>query len=386
VSKLGEGTAIVGVGETRLGLFPDRTTVDLQAEAVMAALRDAGLGRADVDGLFNLGPMSQPIPLFGMMLAEYLGIHPTLQTVVDAGGTWSMIHLLVSCVQAVQSGLCSVAVGTFGENAATGRTVAGRGWTTTAGWPEYEVPFGISGAVTPYALLASRHMAEFGTTSDALCEVAMSARRHASLNENAFRRSLFTRDEYFASRFVSTPLRLLDCSTIIDGAGAVVVTSAERARDLPNRPVEVLSYASHLSHRNVGQFTSFDDLKIGDMTATALGRAGLALSDIDVVEVHDAFTFSTLLFVEEIGLCGRGECGAYAAGGGLDIGGPCPVNTHGGLLSQGHVGGMLHVTEAVHQVRGTAGPRQVMGAEVAMVAGGGGMFGGNAALTVGVAR
>jgi acetyl-CoA acetyltransferase len=229
-------------------------------------------------------------------------------------------------------------------------------------------------------------MAEFGATEEGLCAVAMSARRHAALNENAFRRTPFTRDEYFASRFIARPLRLLDCATIVDGAGAVVVTTSERARDLPHQAVEVLSYASHNSHRNVGQFTTFDDLRVREMTERVLGRAGLALSDVDVATIHDAITISTLVYIEEMGFCGRGEGGAYAESGGLDLGGPCPVNTHGGLLSQGHLGGMLHAVEAVRQLRGEAGARQVHDAEVALMGGGGGMLGGNAVLALGRTR
>ena len=383
MKSFGAGAAIVGIGETRLGKRPGRTGLELQAEAVIAALDDAGLGRDDVGGLFALGPYSQSSQMFGMTLAEYLGVHPSVESAIDAGGTWSPILMVANSVWAVQSGMCEVAVCVFGEAAATGRPVAGKGWTTTADVPEYEVPFGVTGAVVPYALLASRHMAEFGTTEEALGQVAMSARRHASLNDNAYRRDPFGIDEYLASRMISSPLRLLDCSTMVDGSGAVVVASVTRARQLKRRPVEVLSVGSHLSHRNVGQFRGFEELRIAEVGATVLRRAGLTVADVDVAEIHDAFTISTLLYVEELGLCGRGECGDYAAGGGLDLGGACPVNTHGGLLSQGHVAGMLHVTEAVRQIRGDAGAAQVEGAEVAMVAGGGGIFGVNAAMLLG---
>jgi acetyl-CoA acetyltransferase len=349
----------------------------------VAALDDAGLGRSDIDGLFNLAPMAQPIPLFAMSLAEYLGIHPVFQSSVDAGGTWSIMAMILNCVQAVQSGQCSVAVCTYGEPFATGRSAGGRGMTTTAGWPAYEAPFGIAGAVVAYALLASRHMAEFGTTEEALCAVAMSARRHAALNEGAFRRSLFSEAEYFDSRPISTPLRLFDCSTIVDGAGALVVTSKERADDLRQPAVQVLSHAGHMSHRDVGQFTSFDDLRVRESTQMALQAAGLSITDVDLAVVHDAFTISTLVFVEEMGLCPRGQGGPYAQSGGLDLGGSCPINTHGGLLSDGHLAGVRHAIEAVRQLRGMAGTRQVQGAEVALIAGGGGMFGGNAVMALG---
>ena len=383
--SFGGGTAIVGVGETRLGKRPGRTALELQAEAVMAALADAGLGREDVDGVFNLGPYSQPSQMFAMTFSEYLGFHPTVQGSIDAGGTWSAMLMVANCIWAVQSGMANVAVCTFGEAAATGRPVSGKGWTTTADLPEFELPFNVTGAVVPYALIASRHMAEFGTTPEVFGAIAASARRHAALNDNAFRRTPFTFEEYLASRMVSTPLRLLDCSTMVDGAGAIVVTSMERARDLRRPPVEVLGAASYLSHRNVGQFAGFDELRVADVGRRALGQAGVALDDVDVAEIHDAFTISTLVYLEDLGFCARGEGGDYVLSGAIDLGGACPVNTHGGLLSQGHVGGFLHVTEAVHQLRGGCGPRQVEGAEVALVAGGGGIFGVNAAMVFGKA-
>jgi acetyl-CoA acetyltransferase len=379
----GEGCAIVGIGETALGSQPGRTALDLQAEAVRTALADAGLGPGDVDGLFNLGPYSRPAQMFAMTLAEYLGLSPSVQASIDAGGTMSPVMMVANAIWAIRSGLCAVAVCTFGEAAATGRVKAGRGWTSTADTVEFEEPYGIVGAVVPYALLASRHMAEFGTTEGTLFEVAASARRHAALTPNAVRRTPFTIDEYRASRMIATPLRLFDCSTMVDGGGALVITSADRARDLRHDPVSVLGVAAQMTHRNAGEFPGFDELGIGAVGRRALGMAGVEIGDVDVAEIHDAFTISTVVYLEELGFCARGETGAHAAGGHLDHGARCPVNTHGGLLSQGHVAGMLHFTEAVKQLRGKEGERQVPGAEVAMVAGGGGILGVNAVMLLG---
>jgi len=381
--NFGEGCAIVGIGETALGPQPGRSALDLQAEAVQRALTDAGLGPGDVDGLFNLGPYSRPAQMFAMTLAEYLGLSPSVQASIDAGGTMSPIMMVANAIWSIRSGLCTVAVCTFGEAAATGRVKAGRGWTSTADTLEFEEPFGISGAVVPYALLASRHMAEFGTTDETLFAIAASARRHAALTPNAVRRTPFTLEEYRASRLIASPLRLLDCSTMVDGGGALVITTAERARDLPHDPVTILGVDARMTHRNAGEFPGFDELGIGAVGRRALERAGVGLADVDVAEIHDAFTISTVLYLEELGFCGRGEAGAYAAAGNLDHGARCPVNTHGGLLSQGHVAGMLHFTEAVKQLRGKEGDRQVPGAEVAMVAGAGGILGVNAVMLLG---
>jgi acetyl-CoA acetyltransferase len=376
---------IVGIGETKLGKRPGVTAIELQAEAVIAALADAGLGKQDLDGLFNLGPYSNPSQMFGLTLAEYLGARPSVQAAIDGGGTWTPLYMLANCIWAVEAGQCTVAVCTYGEPAATGRPVQGSGWTTAGARPEYEYPFGITGAVGPYGLLASRHTALYGTTSEGLGAVAMSARRHAALNDNAVRRTPFTMEEYMASRMVASPLRLLDCSTMVDGAGAVVVTTLDRARDLPHKPVSVRGLASRTSCRTVSQFLDFDNMELKAVADRALHQAGVELSDVDVAEIHDAFTISVLVYLEEIGFCKRGEGSDYALGGNLDLGSACPVNTHGGLLSQGHVAGFLHMTEAVKQIRGDAGAHQVPGAEVAMVAGNGGMFGVNAVMILGEA-
>src|SRR5262249_46280462 len=149
--------------------------------------------------------------------------------------------------------------------------------------------------------------------------IAVSARRHAMLNDNAVMREPMTLEDHHSSRMIASPFRLLDCSVMVDGAGAVVVTSAERARDLPHLPISVLGIAGHASHLHSGQMTSFEDLHIGETAERALGSAGVALPDVDLVEIHDAFTISTMVYLEEIGFCGRGEGSAYALEGNLDL-------------------------------------------------------------------
>jgi acetyl-CoA acetyltransferase len=375
--------AIVGIGETPLGKRPGSTTVELQAEAVLAALADAGISPASVDGLFNLGPYSRPSMMFASTLGEYLGIHPAVQISMDAGGVLSPMLMIANAVASIQSGLCSVAVAVFGEPAATGKPVEGRGWTTTADDIEFEAPFGIVGTVAPYALLANRHAAIYGSRPEHLGAIALSARRHALLNPNAVMRKPLDMETYLASRPIADPLKLLDCSVMVDGAGAVVITSLDRARDLPHAPILLTGAAMRASHRNVGQFPDFPDLGIRALAAQALSRAGVTLKDVDVATIHDAFTISTLVYLEEVGFCERGEGGDYVAEGNIDLGSRCPVNPHGGLLSQGHVGGMLHVVEAVRQLRHGCGERQVPDANVALIAGGGGIMGVNGVFVLG---
>ena len=378
-----ERCVAVGLGETQLGRRPGINAIELQAEAVVMAMADAGLPMSAVDGLYSLGPYSRPQMMAAATLGEYLGISPTVQTVVDVGGVLSPLMMLSCAASAIAEGQCRTAVITFGEASATGRPVAGHGWTTTADTPEYEAPAGILGNVVPYALLAARHGALYGTRPEDLGAIAIATRNNASRNPNALRRTPFGLDEYMASRLIATPLRLFDCSNMVDGAGAILLTSGDRARDLAQPGVSLLGSAMRASHRDIGQFPDFDELGISKIAELALGRAGMKLSDVDVATIHDAFTISTLVYLEEIGFCGRGEGGDFARAGGLELGSRCPINPHGGLLSQGHVGGVLHVVEAIRQLRGDCGDRQVPGASVSLVAGGGGIMGINGVFVFG---
>ena len=375
--------AIVGLSETPLGKRPGVTAVELQAEAVLAALTDAGLPASSVDGLFNLCSYSQPSMMFAATLGEYLGLRPSVQESIDVGGVVSPMLGIIHAIAAIQSGQCRVAVCVFGEPAATAKPIQGPGWTTTSADIEFEAPFGIVGTVIPYAMLAGRHAALYGTRPEHLGAIACSARRHAILNTNAVMRKPMDMNAYLQSRPIADPLKLFDCSVMVDGAGAVVLTRLEQARDLSHKPVVLLGSAVRASHRNVGQFPDFPELGIREIADTALRQAGVSLADVDVATIHDAFTISTLVYVEEIGFCGRGEGGDYVTEGNIDLGSRCPVNPHGGLLSQGHVGGMLHVVEAARQLRHGCGERQVANAEIAMIAGGGGIMGVNGVFILG---
>jgi acetyl-CoA acetyltransferase len=229
--------------------------------------------------------------------------------------------------------------------------------------------------VIPYALAAQRHMHRYGTTKEQLGAVAVSARAHAVLNPRAQMRKALTLADYLAARPIADPFGLLDCSVMSDGAGAVVLTTVERARDLGTTPVRVLGFGGKATHKNVNQMPDLDELGLRPAGEMALARAGLAIGDADFCCIHDACTISTILGVEALGLCPEGQGGAYAAAGALDLGGPCPVNPHGGLLSHAHIGGMNHLCEAVRQLRHEAEPaRQVPEAQLGVVSGNGGVF------------
>ncbi|MGE0215951.1 thiolase C-terminal domain-containing protein [Mycolicibacterium sp.] len=367
--------ALVGIGETAVGKQPGRTAVDLQAEAVIRACEDAGITVGDLDGLFNLGPYSRPFPMFSASLNEYLGIRLNRQATIDVGGIVSPSYMLNNAIAAVERGECSLVACTFGEAAATGRLKEGRGWTMAADDLEFEAPFGLVGSVLPYALVMARHIGEHGTPMAGFGAVALAARKHAMLTDNAVMRGPLTMDDYLASRAIASPIKLLDSSVIVDGAGAVIIASKEVAAELGAVPVHVRSSAMRSSHRNIGQFPGIVELGIDEVGARALAGAGLTLSDIDLLQVHDAFTISVIVFLEELGFCKRGTGGDYALDGNLELGSACPVNTNGGHLSQGHVSGMLHITEAVRQLRGQAGRRQLPDPRFVMVAGAGGYFG-----------
>jgi acetyl-CoA acetyltransferase len=368
---------IVGMGETAMGRLEGSTSLGLQAEASRLALADAGIKPAAVDAVYNLDPYTQAMSMFAQSLLEYMGLRPTVAATIDAGGTVTPMTMILNAIAAIGQGYADVALCTFGENALTGRPkgVHGLPQGPSLGQEEFEEPFGCIGMVIPYALVAQRHMQRYGTTKEQLGAVAMSARRHAGLNPRAQMRKPMTMADYMDARPIADPFGLLDCSVMSDGAGAVVLTTVERARDLRTTPVRVLGFGGKATHKNVNQMPDLDDLGLRPAGDMALGRAGLRITDADFCCIHDAFTISTVLGAEALGLCAPGEGGPYSAAGKLDLGGPCPVNPHGGLLSHAHIGGMNHLCEAVRQLRHEAeAPRQVAGAKVGVVSGNGGVF------------
>jgi acetyl-CoA acetyltransferase len=239
---------------------------------------------------------------------------------------------------------------------------------------EWEEPFGLHGMVTPYALLAQRYLHDYGATPLDFAEVAVLTRRHALNNDNAQMTKPISLEDHQQSRPISSPLRLLDCSLVSDGGGALVLMSRDRARHLGLPYVSVTSLAMRATHGSIMQAPDIAGLAVSEAANDAFDAAGHGPEDMQVALVHDAFTVSVLLSLEALGFCGPGQAGAYIRSGKAAMGGSCTLNPHGGLLSQGHIGGMLHVTEAVHQLKGTAGRRQVENVRRAVVSGNGGVF------------
>ncbi len=361
--------AIVGVaesdlGEVALGMSP----LDLMAQGIQRALDDCGLNLQDVDGLFGAATQSRMLTL---ALREYLGIDPRHGDSTYLGGSSFMTHV-AHAQAAIEAGLCEVAVITYGS---TQRT-EGRSATRARDINPYETPFKPFLPSTAYALAASRHMHEFGTTREQLAEIAVAARKWAQLNPAAWEKKELTIEQVLSSRMVSYPLTVRDCCLVTDGGGAIVMTSAERARDLRKPPAYVLGCGESASHTAISNMPDLTRTAARESGARAYAMAGLSPLDIDVREVYDAFTLTTLLFLEDLGFCAKGEGGPFVSDGKLRPGGSLPTNTNGGGLSYCHPGmyGLFLLIEAVRQLRGECGLRQVPRCDVALAHGNGGVL------------
>lgn len=361
-------SAVIGVGHGGLGEAPGRSSLEIMAEAVHAALADAGVGLRDVDGLFT-GSASHFMPT--LSVAEYLGIRPDFQDGTMVGGSSFVGHCL-NATMALHAGLCDVALICYGSNQ---RTAGGR--LVTMSEPQaYEHVFRPRYPISAYALAAARHMHQYGTTRTHLAEVAVAARRWAQMNPEAFARGPLSIGDVLDARPISDPLTTLDCCLVTDGGAAVVMTRADRAKDAPKKPVYFLGGAGATRHRQISQMPDITTTAAADSGRRAFAMAGITPADVDVLELYDAFTINTILFLEDLGFCRKGEGGPFVAGGAIAPGGRLAVNTNGGGLSCTHPGmyGLFTVTEAVRQLRGTCGARQIAGAEIALAHGNGGVL------------
>jgi acetyl-CoA acetyltransferase len=370
---------IVGVGESPVGRVPGLDTLGLQRKAASAALQDAGLALSDIDGLLTTPVRVENWAMPCGVVAEGLGIRPRYLATLDVAGA-SGASMLHHAAMAVATGQCHTVLCVAGQNllsfsssGAAVRKLADAGWAH----PEFEAPYGPL-VPTLYALAAQRHMAEYGTTPEQLAKVAVTMRAHAALNRNAHKRDPLGMGDVMASRMITSPLRMLDCALVSDGAAAFIVTTPERARDMRQPGVRLLGSGYGHSHTYIGDYRDITTTGAAQSGRHAYAMAGLAPADIDVAQLYDCFTITVLIELEDLGFCAKGESGAYVESEGIGLDSAVPVTTHGGLLSAGHpglAGGMFHVIEGVRQLRGQAEARQVKGARTALVHGNGGIIG-----------
>lgn len=369
--------AIAGVAESDLGIT-GKSILHLQAQAIAGALADAGLSLKDVDGLATAGASR----FSTAQVAEYLGIQPAWTDSTFAGGSAFEMYV-ARAAQAIEAGQCRTVLISYGSNqrSARSRSLAGviEEHTPQA---RFETPYGPLYPISYYAMAAQRYLHEYKATREDLAEVAVAAREWARLNPKAFRRDPLTVADVLAAPMISSPLTAADCCLVTDGGGAVLMTSLERARDLRRDPVVVLGYGEATTHD--GMAAADDLLKPGSIVSgrRAFAMAGLTPGDVDVAQLYDSFTITVLLTLEGLGFCGPGEAGEFVRTRAL------PYNTNGGGLSYCHPGmyGLLLLVEAVRQLRGECGPRQVAGAEIALAHGTGGIFSTHATVLLGADR
>jgi acetyl-CoA acetyltransferase len=372
-------TAIVGAATFGIGTAPGFSNFDLAAHASLKALAMASLRPRDVDGLFVV-VMDETLSTLNF--AEYLGIQPRFTDNSRTGGSSFQIQATVAALM-LAAGQCDVALIAYGSNQ---RSSAGKLVSTSRPSP-WETPYRPMRPISSYAMAAARHMHQYGTTKEQLGEVAIAARKWAQLNPEATLREDLTMESYMAARMVCDPFSARDCCLVSDGAAAVVMVRADQAADHCKRPAYLLGAAAETTHR---QIASMPDLTVtGTLEAArrAFAQARVSPSDIDVVELYDAFTINTLLFLEDMGFCAKGEGGQFVAGGSIAPGGKLPVNTNGGGLSCVHPGmyGLFTMVEASQQIMGICGARQQPDVHLAVSHGNGGELSSEAVLVLGSA-
>jgi acetyl-CoA acetyltransferase len=381
--------AIVGIGESDIGRQPGMTGLGLNAQAARRALDDAGLRPQDIDGLLTAYTLTEPHFMLGTVLCEYLGLTPDFCASIVAGGATPAI-MIGHAAAAIAGGQANTVLVLTGENRASGqsRDRAVAALASAFGHPYFEYPYGpsIPGC---YAMIARRYMHEHGTTRRQMAQVAVTTRRHACLHPNSHMREPIGIDDVLTARPIAEPLTLLDCCLISDAAGAVIVTRPDRATHGRRPPVWLHGIGEAHTHEYLLAAPSLAEFGSVRSGALACAMAGVTPGDIDVAQLYDCFTIVPIIELEELGFVPRGAGGEFWEAGEAGIGGSLPVNTHGGMLSHAHAGaagGMFGIIEAVAQLRGGLGPRQVDEAALALVHNEGGVMSSHCTLILGRER
>ena len=379
-------TAVVGVGTFGCGEAHGFTEMELLARAAHAAVTEAGLTLQDIDGVCTASVSSA---MWGLAVPEYLGLNARFIDSTMIGGSSFVAHLLPAML-ALHSGQCNAVLVCYGSTQRTatfGRKEINASRKFLDPMP-FEHPYEPMMPASAYALAASRHMHQYGTTREQLAEVAVAARAWAQLNPEAYSREPLSVADVLSSRMVSDPLSVRDCCLVTDGGGAYVLVRSDRAKDLKQSPVYVLGSATATWHRQIACMPDLTVTAAAQSGQEAYAMAGLGPKDIDVLALYDAFTINTILFLEDLGFCKKGEGGAFVQGGAIAPGGRLAVNTNGGGLSCVHPGmyGIFCLIEAVRQLRGQGGARQVAGAQTALVNGNGGTLSSQSTAILGTAQ
>ncbi|KUH82914.1 MULTISPECIES: acetyl-CoA acetyltransferase [unclassified Mycobacterium] len=373
--------AVVGAALSDCGRVPDKTAMALMAQAARRAVADAGLTKDDIDGFGGHGTLLPPIEV-----SEYLGLRPTWVDATNVGGSsWEVMARHAAA--AIAAGEIDVALLTYGSTARSDvkrRVRASAAALSTGGAMQFEAPYGAT-LIAKYAMAARRHMIEYGTTEDQLAEVAVAAHEWAAMNEYAFERERITTADVAAAPMLADPFTSKHVCLRTDGGGAVVLASERVAKDCAEEPVWILGAADAASHVSMSEWPDFTTSPAAQSGPRAFGQAGVTPADIDVCQLYDSFTSTVLLAVEDLGFCVKGEGGPFIGSGALRPGGALPTNTDGGGLASCHPGmrGMFLMVEAVRQLRGECGERQVDGARLACVHAMGGFFSHSATMILG---
>ena len=368
--------AIAGIGFSKLARTLDDGGADLAVTACREALEDAGIAPSAVDGIatfvgaYENAPLSEVVPR--LRLAD-LRLESDVMALAPAAVT-----AVVDAVNAVKSGRCHTVLAYKANKWKRGKPPGPPTDQPRIGGPQqFQLPYGNTMTAQTLAIWAMRHFHEYGTRHEHLAAIALTNRRHAGRNPRAVMREPLTLDDYWRSPWVSEPFRMLDCDFPIDGAGAVVVTTLERARDTRAEPIYVLG--GNYREATWDEWDMWPDLTAmaSKPVCDALwAQAPLTAADVDVAGLYDGFSWLELCWLEDAGFCEKGEGGPFAASGALELGGALPTNTHGGNLSEGRSHGMGHILEVVQQLRGECGERQVAGAQVGFAGNGGGPIAG----------
>jgi len=358
--KFSNNAAIVGVAESPLGKVQDMNPLQMQALAARDALKECGIYKKEVEAIFSAGPFSY---MQTMAVAEYLGITPSYTDSTNIGGSSFEAHIQ-HAVAGINAGLFEVALITYGSDQKSNKSKPGSKLELN----QFESPYGMPYPLGAYALAAQRHMHLYGTTSEQLAEIAVSTRKWANLNPNAYVHGELSIEDVLNSKMIASPLHLYDCCLVTDGGGALVVVSANRAKNCIKKPVWILGTGETHTHLNISSAPDLTTTGAKISSKSAYEMAGISPKDIDVAQLYDSFTITVLLQLEDLGFCEKGEGGEFVQNQKLSPNGDFPVNTSGGGLTYCHPGlfGIFLLIEAVRQLREECGNRQVPDAKIAL--------------------